>query len=113
MVATGLIQDETSKQERIQCKNSYRNDPDKHNNEDNEIIYIPLDWSDTSSKWTLFYEDNERVDCIDAFFIAIDYSCGRFEFRPVINLWLISLLAAFIPRFVTDCIHFLKDCIQF
>ena len=67
MVATGLTEDEKF----LQCKNSYRNAPTKIG--DGEIVYIPLDRSNTSSEWTIFYENNDKEVCVDAFFISIDF----------------------------------------
>ena len=70
MIATGL----TNNYSFLQCKNSYQNDPTKIDGDDIEIILISLDPSDSSSEWTLFYEDKYGNSCIDAFFISIELS---------------------------------------
>lgn len=67
MIATGLNKNEKF----LQCKNSSRNDP-TNIEADIEIVQISLDPTDTSSEWTLFYENEDKELCIDAFFIAID-----------------------------------------
>ena len=67
MIATGL----TNNERFLQCKNSSRNDPTKIDGNDIEIVHISLDPSDTSSEWTLFYEDEDGKSYIDAFFISI------------------------------------------
>ena len=67
MIATGL----TNSERFLQCKNSSRNDPTKIDGDDIEIVQISLDPSDTSSEWTLFYEDEDGKPCIDAFFVSI------------------------------------------
>ena len=67
MIATGL----TNNERFLQCKNSSRNDPTKIDGNDIEIVHISLDPSDTSSEWTLFYEDKDGEYCIDAFFTSI------------------------------------------
>ena len=67
MIATGL----TNNERFLQCKNSSRNDPTKIDGNDIEIVHISLDPSDTSSEWTLFYEDEDGKSCIDAFFTSI------------------------------------------
>ena len=70
MVATGLTKNERF----LQCKSSFRNDPNKIpvDGDDIEIIHISLDPYDTSSTWTLFYDDYDAEPCFDAFFMSID-----------------------------------------
>ena len=66
MIATGL----TNNERFLQCKNSFRNDPTEINGNDIEICHISLDPSDTSSEWTLFYEDEDGKSCL--YYILLD-----------------------------------------
>ena len=68
IVATALIKDGKY----LKCKDSYREDPTQIGLEADQIIEIPLDPSDTSSQWNLFYKDKHGNDCIDAFFISLE-----------------------------------------
>ena len=68
IVATALIKDGKY----LKCKDSYREDPTQIGSEADQIIEIPLDPSDTSSQWNLFYQDENGNNCIDAFFLSLE-----------------------------------------